>query len=307
MSASSKSLHGETNAYTLEASREYCCKLAKRAAKNFYFSFLTLPAEHYRAMCALYAFMRICDDLGDETSIALEERRVALQQWRGDVTAALAGDPPAHIALPAVCEMVERFDVPHEYLLAAIDGVTMDLGPVEFATFDELSNYCYHVAGVVGLSCIEIWSYRGEEARAAAVDCGLALQLTNILRDIKEDAAMNRVYLPQEDLQRFGYTADDIRQETRDERFQELMKFQVARARSYYERGWRLFDDLEPIGQPILDAMLRIYGGLLDEIESRNFDVYSSRTRLSTPRKLVIAGSAMLRHQWRRLTMRRSH
>ncbi len=176
----------------------------------------------------------------------------------------------------------------------------MDLGTVEFETFTELSEYCYHVAGVVGLCCIQIWGYHDDRAREAAIDCGLALQLTNILRDIKEDARMDRVYLPREDLQRFEYSLDDIQAECRDQRFQSLMQFEVNRARDYYTRGSRLFEYLNPVGQPILDAMLRIYRGLLDEIERRDYDIYSSRTRLSASRKIAIAGSAVLRHQWRR-------
>lgn len=289
---------------SLAESHTYCRTLAKRAAKNFYVSFLTLPAEHYRAMCALYAFMRICDDIGDDTSVPLSQRKFALQEWRDAVIVALDGDPAAHLALPALCDAVKRFQIPREYLLAAIDGVGMDLGTVEFATFDELSRYCYHVAGVVGLCCIHIWGFHDDRAKAAAIECGLALQLTNIVRDIKEDAQMDRVYLPQEDLEQFDYSLDDIQQERRDERFRALMRFQVARAREFYTAGRRLYDYLEPVGQPILDAMLRIYGGLLDEIEHRDYDIFTGRARVSTSRKLAIAGSAVLRHQWRRLTQR---
>jgi phytoene synthase len=248
--------------------------------------------------------MRICDDIGDDTTIPTAARAEALGQWRSAVTDALDGSPPRHIALPAICDLVKRFEIPHEYLFAAIDGVGRDLGRVEFETFEQLSDYCYHVAGVVGLCCIQIWGYREDRARGAAIDCGLALQLTNILRYIKEDARMDRVYLPREDLQRFAYSLDDIRAECRDDRFLGLMQFQVARARDYYARGHRLFEYLNPVGHPILDAMLRIYGGLLDEIQQRNYDVFSSRTRLSSPRKFVIAGSAVLRYQWRRITKR---
>lgn len=286
-------------AYPLAQSHDYCRALAKRAARNFYVSFLTLPADRYRAMCALYAFMRLCDDIGDDCSVPVEERSKALLQWRSDVVNALDGGVPAHIILPALCEVVTQFEIPHEYLLAAIDGVGMDLGTVQFPTFADLSEYCYHVAGVVGLCCIKIWGYHDDRAVHAAIDCGLALQLTNILRDLKEDAAMGRVYLPGEDLTRFDYSADDIRVECRDERFRQLMQFQVARAREHYSRGQKLFEYLDPVGRPILDAMLRIYGGLLDEIEHRNYDVYTHRARLSTPRKLAIAGSAVLRHRWR--------
>ncbi len=288
----------------LKQSQAYCRKLAKRAAKNFYVSFLTLSGDKFRAMCALYAFMRICDDIGDDTSMPQDARRAALQEWRGDVIDALDGAAPRHPALPALQDLVTRFEIPREYLLAAIDGVQMDLGEVNMRTFAELSRYCYHVAGVVGLCCIHIWGFHDERAKEAAIDCGMALQLTNILRDIKEDARMGRIYLPEEDRTRFGYALDDILAECRDDRFQELMRFEVARAREYYNRGRRLDAFLDPAGRPILDAMLRIYGGLLDEIEHRGYDVYGSRIRLSAPRKLAIAGTAVLRSRWYRVTGR---
>jgi len=304
MSTPTKNVSTAGSGCSLQQSHGYCRKLAKRSARNFYFSFLTLPDEHFRAMCALYAFMRNCDDICDDCSVPVEQRRQAMQVWRENVISALDGDEPAHIALPALCEVVSQFEIPREYLLDAIEGVGMDLDDVEFTTFAELSDYCYHVAGVVGLCCIKIWDYHDDRAREAAIDCGLALQLTNILRDLKEDAQMGRVYLPREDLQRFEYTLDDIRAECRDERFRELMKFQVTRARDYYTRGQRLFEYLDPRGHAVLDAMLGIYGGLLDEIERRDYDVYNTRARLSTPRKLAIAGSAVLRHRWRQFVGR---
>lgn len=304
MQVSMDKLTSDAPSASLAESHAYCRTLAKRAAKNFYVSFLTLPTEHYRAMCALYAFMRICDDIGDDTTVSLSQRKIALQEWRDAVMVALEGGPATHLALPALYDAVERFQIPREYLFAAIDGVGMDLGNVEFATFEELSHYCYHVAGVVGLCCIHIWGFHDDRAPAAAIECGLALQLTNIVRDIKEDAQMHRVYLPQEDLDRFDYSLADIQQQRRDERFRALMQFQVSRAREHYTAGRRLYDYLEPVGQPILDAMLRIYGGLLDEIEHRDYDIFTRRARVSTSRKLAIAGSAVLRHQWRRLTQR---
>ncbi|QDU44403.1 All-trans-phytoene synthase [Symmachiella dynata] len=304
MQASIDKLTSDAPSASLAESHAYCRTLAKRAAKNFYVSFLTLPTVHYQAMCALYAFMRICDDIGDDTSVSLSQRKIALQEWRDAVIVALEGGPATHLSLPALYDAVERFQIPREYLFAAIDGVEMDLGTVEFATFEDLSHYCYHVAGVVGLCCIHIWGFHDDRAPAAAIECGLALQLTNIVRDIKEDAQMDRVYLPQEDLERFDYSLADIQHQRRDERFRALMQFQVSRAREYYSAGRRLYDYLEPVGQPILDAMLRIYGGLLDEIEHRDYDIFTQRARVSTSRKLAIAGSAVLRHQWRRLTQR---
>ena len=191
--------------------------------------------------------------------------------------------------------MVARHRIPHEYLFAVIDGVELDLHPVEVATFEELERYCYHVAGAVGLCCIHVWGFRDDPAvKQLAIDCGLALQLTNILRDLAEDADRGRVYLPREDLDRFGYSADDLHRRVKDQPFRDLMRFEVDRAKTYYASGERLFDYLEPPGKPILRAMLDIYGGLLREIERRDFDVFSQRVSLPKWKKLWYAGRAML-------------
>lgn len=292
---------------SLSESYEDCRVLTRRTAHNFRFSFLTLPREQRRAMNALYAFNRITDDLGDDESLPVEERRSRLAAWRESVRAALAVTPPAvalplnpqpstfNRYLPAISDLVARHHVPHEYLFAVIDGIEMDLHPVEVATFEELEQYCYHVAGAVGLCCIHVWGFRADPAvRQLAIDCGLALQLTNILRDLAEDADRGRVYLPREDLDRFGYSVDDLHRRVRDQRFRDLMQFEVARAKAYYASGERLFDYLEPPGKPILRAMLDIYGGLLHEIERRDFDVFSQRVTLPKWKKLWFAGRAVL-------------
>jgi phytoene synthase len=200
-------------------------------------------------------------------------------------------DHPAHAA---IADMVAQYRIPHEYLFAVIDGVEMDLYPSEVATFDDLQRYCYHVAGAVGLCCIHIWGFHDQKAIPLASDCGLALQLTNILRDIGEDAEQGRIYLPQEDLDRFGYSPDDLRNHLVNDRFLSLMKFQTERAKSYYAKAEQLFDCLEPSGKPILRAMIDIYGGLLREIERRHFDVYSKRVSLPKWKKLWYATRAMI-------------
>ncbi|MEX0717610.1 MAG: squalene synthase HpnC [Planctomycetaceae bacterium] len=307
----------------LSASFAWCRALAKRTAGNFYYSFLTLPRERRRDMCALYAFMRVSDDIGDEAGDSIAERQARLAEWREDVAVALDRRPPidrcepqgptnrerraadggscpsrAHPLWPALSDIVRRHGIPSEHLFAVLDGVRMDLDGARFETFADLERYCYHVAGAVGLCCIHVWGFdhnRADEARRAAIDCGLAFQLTNILRDLKEDAAAGRVYLPLEDLARFGYPPARIATGERNAAFAELMRFEVARARAYYARAERLFDLLEPAGRPILKAMLRIYGGLLDEIERRGYDVYSSRVALPRHRKLWIALAALLR------------
>jgi phytoene synthase len=284
---------------SLDESFTYCKSLARRTAGNFYFSFLTLPSDRFRDMCALYAFMRVSDDLGDDDQLPTDQRAENLRRWRTSLETALGKSQFDHPVLPALTEIVRRHEIPHEYLFAVLDGVSADLKPGGFETFDELSDYCYHVAGAVGLCCIHVWGFRRDPgAVEAAINCGLALQLTNILRDLAEDAGMGRIYLPREDLNRFGYSEEDIRQHRLSTEFSNLMRFEVERAKAYYSRGEKLFDYLEPCGRPILAAMLQIYGGLLTKIERRNYDVFDHRVRLTRGRKLWIATKAIARHRW---------
>ncbi|MBX3437537.1 MAG: phytoene/squalene synthase family protein [Planctomycetaceae bacterium] len=273
----------------------YCRGLARRTGRNFYFSFLTLPKPLFLDMCALYAFMRVTDDLGDDESRSPVQRQAALRSWRGELESILAGEPATHPAAAAVGDMQRRHAIPADYLRAVISGVEQDLHPAGFETFTELTDYCYHVAGAVGLSCIHIWGFTDTEAKDRAVDCGTAFQLTNILRDLRADAQVGRVYLPREDLQRFDYSADDLRNGVRDERFRRLMQFQVQRARSYFERGAALHPLLARPGRPILASMIGIYGRLLRTIERRDYDVFSQRIELSKRIKLTIAACHLLR------------
>lgn len=283
---------------SLDASYAYCKELSKRTAGNFYFSFLTLPTERFRAMCVLYAFMRITDDLGDDLSKSLEEREAELAHWRDSLTRAVEGAVDSHAVFPALHDVVARYRIPPQYLFDIVDGVRMDLNTVKFETFESLADYCYHVAGAVGLCCIHVWGFHGDRAIPAAVSCGRAFQLTNILRDLKEDAAMGRLYLPQEDLDRFGYTWQDLKQDCRDARFERLMQFEVARTRVFYAEARELFDCLEPAGRGIFEVMLKIYGGILDEIERRHYDVFSNRVQLSRWRKLCFTAQGIVRQQW---------
>ena len=289
----------------LSESYEYCHELTQRTAHNFRFSFLTLPAEKRRAMDVLYAFNRITDDLGDAEGVALELKQTQLSTWRESLRVALnrgsdlkssrtpgtseVGTFWDHPALAAIADMANQYQIPVEYLFAVIDGVEMDLKPVAMSTFADLEHYCYRVAGAVGLSCIHIWGFHDERAIPLAIDCGLAFQLTNILRDISEDAELGRIYLPSEDLARFHISSEEISRKVYDERFIELMKFEVDRARFYYKRSERLFEHLEPQGRRILRAMIDIYGSLLKEIERHNYDVFSQRVSLPKWKKLWFA------------------
>ena len=294
---------------------DHCERLTKRAAGNFYYSFCGLPAPQYRAMCVLYAFMRVTDDCGDAEHRSLPERVADLDAWQQSLTDVMRADwsitdsstwpEPARLVLPAMREVAERFAIPHEHLFAVVCGVRSDLefemtgsptGFARFQTFDQLADYCYLVAGAVGLCCIHIWGFHGDEATRRAVDCGTAFQLTNILRDVGEDAAAGRVYLPSEDLQRFGVTVEDLKLPRCDDRFRELMAFESDRAKTFYASAEQLLPCLEPHGRPILKAMLQLYGGLLHEIERRKFDVFRQHVSLPRWRKLWIAADAMI-HQ----------
>ena len=223
-----------------------------------------------------------------------------LETWRRSLLAALEGDPPNDRVLAPLADVVARHGIPHDYLLAVLDGIRDDLDFCGFETFEQLERYCYRVAGAVGLCCIHIWGFQGEQAVGQAIDCGLAFQLTNILRDLGEDADRGRVYLPAEDLRRFGYSAEDIAARRRGGAFEALMAFEVSRAQECYRRARQLFGSLDPAGRPIYAAMLGIYGGLLRTIERRRFDVYTSRVRLPKWRKLLIAWNALVRYGWLR-------
>jgi phytoene synthase len=279
---------------TVAESYRHSGAVARRTGRNFYYSFLSLPRPLARDMCVLYAFLRKTDDLGDEISLPPEQRKQLLADWRHSLDAALEGDTGEEPVFPALVDVVRRHHVSPKWLHDVIDGVASDLSPRTFETFGDLQRYIYQVAGAVGLCCIEIWGHSGGEASARAVDCGTAFQLTNILRDLGEDAAMGRVYLPAEDLRRFEYHAEDLRLGVRDDRFRELMRFEVARAREHYARAETLTPLLSRPGRRVLQAMIRIYRGILDEIERRDFDVFSRRVSLSRFHKLRIALSSCL-------------
>jgi len=238
-------------------------------------------------MCAIYAFLRIADDISDEPAPNADKRR-QLTLWREGFQLALAGTftHPIHAALH---DAIDRFDIPSRHLTAALDGVEMDLAPAIYATFAELKNYCYHVASVVGLSCIHIWGFSGLRAEEHAINAGIAFQLTNILRDLGEDAESGRLYLPREDLERYGYSSERLQRGERDDGFRELMRFEIARARSFYDAAWPLVPMLHPAGRTVFVAMARTYQAILDVIEQRDYDVFSSRVQVGKCRKLLVA------------------
>jgi 15-cis-phytoene synthase len=257
----------------------WCERLARTKAANFYHAFRLLPRRQYRDMCALYSFLRVADDLSDEPG-ELDEKRRQLDDWRRQLDLALAGSY-RHPLYPAFADTVHTHAIPPEYLHAAIDGVAMDLDVCQYDTFADLYLYCYRVASVVGLSCIHIWGFSSGQAKQYAESAGIAFQLTNILRDLAEDAARGRVYLPQEDLERFGYSREALARGEQGERFEALMTFQANRARAYYEAAGPLVPLLRPAGRSVFLVMLRTYRGLLERIVSTRFDVFRRRVRVS--------------------------
>jgi phytoene synthase len=284
-------------ATALNRSYAYCEQLARREAGNFYHAFRVLPNAQRRAMCALYAFMRVADDLSDRPGGAAE-RRADLRAWRASLLGALGGvdTHPLHAALR---QTLRAYRIPLGYLEAVLDGVEMDLEPVRYATFADLRRYCYHVASAVGLACIHIWGFRDQRALAYAETAGVAFQLTNILRDLAEDAGRGRVYLPQEDLARFGYSEAELYRGARGPGFRALMRFEIERARGLYDAAMPLTELLAPPGRAVFWLMARTYRGLLDAIERRDYDVFGTRVALSRWSKLFLAVRALpMRWGW---------
>jgi phytoene synthase len=280
----------------VEASYAYCRRLARRRAKNFYYAFVLLDRPRRDAMCALYAFNRQCDDISDEPErFGHRSPRQALLAWRGELEAALAGNPSEHPVWPAFQDTVRRFEIPHRYFHDMIEGVMSDLEPRRIRTFEELYHYCYQVAAAVGLSVLYVFGFESSEAPALAEKCGVAFQLTNILRDVQEDAARDRIYLPEEDLVRFGVEAGQLRDGLMTEPLRRLLHFEAVRARGYYAEASRLVDLVHPRSRASLWALIRIYSRLLDRIEEADFDVFSRRRRVPLWEKCAIVLQAMAR------------
>jgi phytoene synthase len=273
------------------ASYAFCERIARKHAKNFYYSFLLLKPEQRRAMCAIYAFMRYCDDLSDDDDVS--DRPQAIARWKQDLEAALGGNLPEHRLWPAFFNTVARYKIPHQYFFEMIEGVSSDLEPRRICTFDELYDYCYHVASVVGLTIIHIFGFDSAEALKLAEKCGIAFQLTNILRDVKEDAEKGRVYLPQEDLMRFGVMAEDLRRPHVTRQLRDLLAFEAQRARGYYRDSAPLISMVSPASRASLRALIGIYSRLLDRIMASEYEVLSRRIRVPTWEKVLILAQSV--------------
>jgi 15-cis-phytoene synthase len=273
---------------TIATSYRHCRDIVRRAGSNFPLAFRLLPPAGRRAMDALYAFMRLTDDLADDAG-DVDTRRERLRAWRSALAAALAGES-THAIHPALADAVRTFGIDPHYLHAVIDGVERDLEPVAFATFDELAPYCRLVASAVGLACLPVWGCVDPRAAGPADAAGIAFQLTNILRDLGEDRARGRVYLPADELARFG--CPPATWDRPGPAFRELLRFQVDRAREYYGEAARLDDYLSRSGRAIYRTMHRTYRELLDEIDRRGTAVLTARVSVPKRRKLAIFAAA---------------
>src|SRR6266567_4284296 len=299
-----------TQAITLDRAYATCRAIAKREAKNFYYAFVALPEPRRNAICAVYAFMRKADDLADDESRSREQRRRDLDTWLAEWHAASSGSDTSDPVFIAVRDAVQRFAIPTRLLDELVCGTTMDLEnsadePDTYETFDDLYRYCYLVASVVGLVCIRIFGYTDSRAEKLAEETGIAFQLTNILRDVAEDAERNRVYLPLEDLAAHGISVSDLLRRTpgtpptANERA--LLAEIAQRADGYYLSAAALLPLIDPESRPALWVLVRIYRGLLRRIRRADFDVFSRRISVPTFQKLEILAVGLVRLGWARM------
>jgi len=289
----------EADAIAVRDSYAECNRIARGAHSSFYLAFFGLPRDKRNALFALYAFMRLIDNVSDEPG-DLEAKRRGLARWRAMLDEAIAGETSGHAILPALADSIARFNIPTRYFHDLILGAEMDLTVASYATFDQLSEYCYRVAGTVGLTCLHVFGFRDPRDPDLAERLGLAFQLTNIIRDVRTDLEMGRVYLPQEDLARFGCNTNDL-QGPLTESVEALLEFEAERAWRFYEEGVALIGQIDPDSRATLWALVRTYSTLLSRMEERNVDVFSSRVSLSSAEKvqyLLAAGLAVGKASW---------
>jgi len=301
----------------LHVAYSVCRGIARSAAKNFYYGFAVLPPRKRNALSAVYAFMRRCDDIADDNTLGVVERQERLADWLNKVHRALAGQATDDPVLLALTDTQRNYRIPVGLLDQLAFGTAADLDSqaeenpqvsntmrpgaptseplvARYRTFEDLRQYCYGVASVVGLVCIRIFGYQDPAAEGLAERCGLAFQLTNIIRDVKEDAAMGRVYLPEEDLLQFGLEAGDLATPELA-RIRPLLAFEADRAREYYRSGEELIPLVNEDCQPGLWVLITIYRRLLEKITAKDYNVFRERVRLSVPEKVSVLTKGILK------------
>ena len=266
---------------------EYCQKKAASSGSSFYYSFLFLPQDQRQAITALYAFCREADDIVDDCQdTGVAEKK--LQWWREEVSRLYQGNPQ-HPVSRALAKHLDHFNLPEEYLQEILDGMSMDITQHQYESFRDLSLYCHRVAGVVGLLSAEIFGYEDRSTLKYAENLGTAFQLTNIIRDVKEDILRGRIYLPMDEMQQFGVSIDDLHQPRTRENVKQLLKFQKERAEEYYQRAFEYLPECDRFTQRSGVIMSAIYRTLLEEIEADQFQVLEHRISLTPLRKFWLA------------------
>jgi phytoene synthase len=285
-----------------------CRGIARRAAKNFYYGFMVLPAEKRNALSAVYAFMRHADDISDEHGVDPQLKRQKLSEWLDSAKSVFDGKATDDPVLMALGDAQKKFKISPELFEKLVYGTSLDLDiPPASAespailcnTFEDLKQYCYYVASVVGLVCIRIFGYQDTKAEFLAEDCGLAFQLTNIIRDVKEDAAMGRIYIPAEDLVRNKLTAANfalgaLQNTTQVQQLRPALEYEADRARKYYESAKWLMELIDEDSRAALWVLVEIYSRLLQKIADRNYDVLTERVRLTLWEKLKVLSRGFL-------------
>jgi len=286
-----------------------CKGITRTSAKNFYYAFLVLPRRKRQALCAVYAFMRRCDDIADDPTLAMSDRRQKLDTWLDALHRAQQGEPTDDAILLALTDAQRRFAIPAGLLDELAHGTAMDVEQeensaqttsapgltIQYRTFQDLRLYCYRVASVVGLVCIHIFEYRDPAAEPLAERCGLAFQLTNIIRDVKEDASLGRVYLPEEDLAKFQISGSELLTTPDPARFRPVLALEADRAREFYSSGDALIPYVAEDSQPALWVLVTIYRSLLEKIAEKQYDVFTAKISLSTSEKLRILAKGFLK------------
>jgi squalene synthase HpnC/squalene synthase HpnD len=283
---------------SVAASYAECARIARASRSSFYLAFFGLRKEKRNALCALYAFMRLVDNVSDEPG-DLDSKRNGLARWRAMLDEAIAGRPTSSPIFPALADTITRFEIPSRYFHDLILGAEMDLTVSSYATFDRLSEYCYRVAGTVGLTCLHVFGFRDPKAPDLAERLGLAFQLTNIIRDVRADFDMGRAYLPAEDLERFGVSEPQLSGPLTSQ-MRELLEFEADRAWHFYREGASLVDRVDADSRATLWALIRTYSSLLARIEERDFDVFSSRISLSSAEKIQYLLTAGMSGWWKK-------
>jgi phytoene synthase len=312
--------------HPLQLSSAYgvCRHITRTQAKNFYWAFLVLPRRKRNALCAVYAFMRHADDISDDETTPVAARREKLEAFRDKFHRAVAGEPTDDPVMFALAHTQKAYEVPMAWLDKLVEGTMMDLQEeagvegdenpptlrsaqdgapnavamrrlLTFHTFEDLYDYCYHVASVVGLVCIKIFGYRDAKAERLAERTGIAFQLTNILRDVKEDAQMGRVYLPERDLQTFGIKVEDVAAWPTLEQLRPVLQLEGERALGYYDSAKELIGLVDDDSQPALWALVEIYRQLMQKIAARNYDVFTERVHLTNTEKMRVLGKGFVR------------